>query len=195
MTNQDQITPIFDMGKNYATNVMSDNYQAFTPEQQQKMIQDQTKQFEDQFKGEESRIASHLANSGLAGSGVAGMDWGGQDTREKKAIADIVSNVGNQNIAATRADKSQAFGSFPALASMSQMPIQSQMTYANLLGQNDTAQNTWNQWNAQMDQAAKMANAGAYQDWFKQASAEASKNQNAFGNAVGSAIGKGGGKG
>jgi len=179
------------MGKNYATNVMGEGYQAFTPEQQQSLIDQQTKQAQKGFNETRNSVGQRLANSGLAGSGVSAMDWGGQAANENKAIADIVSNIGNQNISATRSDKSQAAGMLPSLASMSQIPLQNQMAYSNILGQNDTAKNAWDQWNSQMNQTAKIANTGAYQNWFNQASNEASKNQNALGNA----IGKGGGKG
>ena len=180
-----------DTGTSYVQNVMGKDYSAYTPEQQQQMINDQTKTAREQFATDENRIASHLATSGLAGSGVSGMDWGGQQSRENKAVADIVSNIGNQNIEATRSDKSQALGLIPSLASVSQIPLQNQMQYSNILGQNDTAKNSWNQWNSQMGQAAQTTNSGAYQDWFNQAANEASKNQNALGNV----IGKGGGKG
>jgi hypothetical protein len=190
LINQDQTKPIFDMGKSYATNVMSDSYQAFTPEQQQKMIADQTKQAEEGFKQTRNAVGSRLANQGLAGSGVSAMDWGGQAANENKAIADIVSNVANQNIAATRADKSQAVGMLPSLASISQIPLQNQMTYTGILGTDQAAKNAWNQWNKEMEQQAKAASIGAYQNWYNQKSNEASQNRNAMGGFLGGLFGK-----
>lgn len=195
LINSNSSQALSDTGTSYIQNVMSQGYSAYTPEQQQQMIDDQTKTARKEFKTDENRIASHLATSGLAGSGVAGMDWGGQQSRENEAISNIISNVGNQNLEATRADKSQALSVIPSLASVSQIPLQNQMAYSNLLGQNDTAKNAWNQWNSQMNQSAQAINTGAYQDWYRQASEEANKNQNALGNALGNTIGKGSGKG
>jgi hypothetical protein len=185
MVNQDSIAPIFNLGSNYATNVLGEGYQAFTPEQQQKMIDDQTKQAQKGFEETRGAIGSRLANQGLAGSGVAGMDWGGTAANENKAIADIVSNVGNQNIAATRQDKAQAFGALPGLASMSQIPLQNQMAYSGMLGQDQATRNAWNQWNVNRGDQAQLANIGQYMDWFKQKSQEANNNQNAFGQMLG----------
>lgn len=181
----DPSKPIFDLGQNYATNVLGENYQAFTPEQQQKMVDDQTKQANKGFEATRNQVGSRLANSGLAGSGVAGMDWGGQAANENKAVADIVSNVGNQNIAATQQNKSQAFGAIPGLAQMSQIPLQNQFQYSNILGNNETASNAWNQWNANKGQDAQYANAGIYQQMAAQNSQNANANMGAAGDALG----------
>jgi hypothetical protein len=187
--------PIFDLGKGYATNVMGESYQAFTPEQQQKMVDDQVKQAQKGFSETRNTIGSRLANQGLAGSGVSEMDWSGQAENENKAIADIVSNVANQNIAATRQDKAQAVNLLPSLASMSQIPLQNTMAYSNILGRDEAASNAWEQWNTQMNQAVQMANSQAYRDWWERMSKEAHANQNAFGRTLGGLIGKGGGGG
>jgi len=158
MISQNSTKPYLDLGTNYVTNALSDNYSAYTPEQQQQMIADQTKLYREQAKIDENRIGSRLANSGLAGSGVSAMDWGGQDAREKNAISDIVSNIGNQNISATRSDRSQALGTLPTLSSMSQTPLQNQMSYTNLLGQNDASKNAWNQWSEEVNRGVTQTN-------------------------------------
>lgn len=181
---------LYNLGSSYVTNALSSDYSAYTPEQLQTMINEQSDEARKQFKTDENRIASHLATSGLAGSGVAGMDWGGQQTRENEAIANIVSNVNNQNLEATRSDKANALNNLSSLSSLSQTPISNYSTYANLLGQNDANQNSWNQWLAQMGLSADTANANAYQNWYNTASQQAAQNQNALGSAIGSIFSK-----
>jgi hypothetical protein len=185
LVSNNQSQPIFDMGKNYTQNVLGEGYSAYTPEQTQKMIADQTGLARNQFAVDENRISSRLAGQGLSGSGVAGMDWGGQQGRENKAISDIVSNVGNKNIDATQLNKSQALGMLPSLSQMGQIPLQNQMAYSGILGSQNADKNAFNQWNAQMQQNAKMANAGVYNQQYMQNQQIGAANNAATGKALG----------
>lgn len=182
--------PITDTGWNYAQNILNPNYSAFTPEQQQGMVDQRTKQAEKGFQNTRNQIGSRLANSRLAGSGVGEMDWTGQGKNEAEAVTGIVNDVGNQNIAATQANKSQAFGALPALGQMSQIPLQNQMAYGGMLGTDEASKNAFGQWNKTMGQQANMANVKSYLDYFKQKSNRATANQGAWGGALGGLVGK-----
>lgn len=152
MVNQNPSGQFLDMGQNYAKNVMSDNYSAYNPQEMQAMIDKQSQTMRDQFKIDESRLGSRMANQGLAGSGIGGTEWSGLGKTQTNAISDMIFNTEAENREATRQDKSKALGMLPTLSQMSQIPLQNQMSYANILGQDDAAKNTWTQWNAQMAQ-------------------------------------------
>lgn len=173
----------------YYDRVMDPNYSALSKDQMQNFYQQGVEMLKPQFKEMESNLGSRMANQGLAGSGIAGAEWSGLGKKQSEALADVYNNIYNQNLATTQQNIANALGSTGTLASLYQQPVSNQTLLTNIYGSDQAAINAWNQWNKQMEQAAKATSIGAYQNWYNQASQSAAQNRANLGNAIGTGLG------
>jgi hypothetical protein len=131
--------PYANLAQNYYSNVMGDNYQAYSKEDLNRMYNQQAKDItQNIIQPQEEKLAARLALSGLSGGGTAGSAWDAQSTSNKKLLSDLYNNLQNMNLEATRADRSQAFTMTPALSSMWLSPL---YAYGNYLSGANTAKN------------------------------------------------------
>lgn len=116
------------------TKVLDSNYQAYSPEYKQQLYTTRANQLiEDVFKPQEERFAARLATSGLSGSGVAADMWANEVMKnQNRMLADLLTEIEQENINLTRADQLQALSMFPALN-----PLNDLFTYKGLLSQDE----------------------------------------------------------
>lgn len=114
--------------------VLSPDYQAYSPEYKKQLYDTRAKGLiEDVFRPQEERFAARLATSGLSGSGVAADMWANEVMKnQNRMLADLLTEIEQENINLTRADQLQALSMFPALN-----PLNDLFTYKGLLSQDE----------------------------------------------------------
>ena len=126
--------PFRQQAGDWFSKVLAPGYQAYTPEQMNQMYQARAQQMvEDVFKPQEERFAARLATSGLSGSGVAADLWANEVMKsQNRQLADLWSQIEQENLALTRADQAQALSMFPALSSLGDV-----LTYRGILSEDE----------------------------------------------------------
>lgn len=116
------------------TKVLDSNYQAYSPEYKKQLYTTRANQLiEDVFKPQEERFAARLATSGLSGSGVAADMWANEVMKgQNRILADLMSEIEQENLNLTRADQAQALSMFPALSSLGDV-----LTYRGILSEDE----------------------------------------------------------
>lgn len=126
--------PFRQQAGDWFSKVLAPGYQAYTPEQMNQMYQARAQRLvEDVFKPQEERFAARLATSGLSGSGVAADLWANEVMKnQNRQLADLWSQIEQENLALTRADQAQALSMFPALSSLGDV-----LTYRGILSEDE----------------------------------------------------------